>query len=68
MSDGRNTAGHLSARAQAAKADRLDRQAAALRANLLRRKAQARSRQDADTPTDQHSSACPETGKPKPCP
>ncbi|MFT9424479.1 MAG: hypothetical protein ABF570_05015 [Acetobacter syzygii] len=36
----------LSARAEAAHAERLARQAAALRANLRRRKEQARSRQD----------------------
>ncbi|MCH4144248.1 MULTISPECIES: hypothetical protein [Acetobacter] len=68
VSAGRDTAPRLSARAQAAKAERQDRQAAALRANLLRRKAQARSRQDADSPAEPTPSVRPETGKPKPCP
>jgi hypothetical protein len=67
-SAGRDTAPRLSARAQAAKAERQDRQAAALRTNLLRRKAQARSRQDTDPPAEPSPSARPETGKPKPCP
>ncbi|WP_025861054.1 hypothetical protein [Acetobacter papayae] len=67
-STGRDTASRLSARGQAAHAERLDRQAAALRANLLRRKAQARSRQENDSAAAPTSSARPETGKPKPCP
>lgn len=54
----------LSAQAQAARDDRMARQAAALRANLRRRKEQARSRQD----TDPGSDPIPPNGVSKTCP
>lgn len=58
----------LSARAEAARTERLARQAAALRANLRRRKDQARTRQDhtaEDTPATPHT---PGNGESKTCP
>ncbi|MCP1213892.1 hypothetical protein [Acetobacter okinawensis] len=59
----------LSARAEAARTERLARQAAALRANLRRRKDQARTRQDhtaEDKPaTTTHT---PGNGESKTCP
>lgn len=59
----------LSARAEAARTERLARQAAALRANLRRRKEQARTRQD-HTVEDQPSATTqtPGNGESKTCP
>ena len=59
----------LSARAEAARAERLARQAAALRANLRRRKDQARTRQD-HTAQDQPraTTQTPGNGESKTCP
>ncbi|GBR45895.1 hypothetical protein CSR02_00965 [Acetobacter pomorum] len=63
----------LTSRAEAARAERMARQAAALRANLRRRKEQARTRQDQTdpaTPTSSEPGAQDRhpTGEDKTCP
>ncbi|MCI1244157.1 MAG: hypothetical protein LKI99_10450 [Acetobacter fabarum] len=60
----------LSARAEAARAERLARQAAALRANLRRRKDQARTRQDHNTVEEPSPATTqpPGNGESKTCP
>ncbi|AOW47073.1 hypothetical protein [Acetobacter ascendens] len=63
----------LSSKAEAARAERMARQAAALRANLRRRKEQARTRQDSTdsaTPTSSEPGAQNRhpTGEDKTCP